>query len=140
MNSIKLFLGSSLALPANGLGGSRATSFLVAHFALQNTASNPAKKNRALPEKQAGKKEGGWGEGIFARLRFPRRRRGWGGGVSAIARRNGAEAGGNAGRDSVQIRKRIFLKKSSDFVQSPEPNCMLWVVCLGASRLGKQIV
>jgi len=34
--------------------------------------------------KQAGKKEGGWGEGIFARLRFPRRRRGWGGSVSAI--------------------------------------------------------
>ena len=31
------FLGSSLALPANGLGGSRATSLLVAHFALQNT-------------------------------------------------------------------------------------------------------
>ena len=30
-------LGSSLALPANGLGGSRATSLLVAHFALQNT-------------------------------------------------------------------------------------------------------
>jgi len=29
--------GSSLALPANGLGGSRATSLLVAHFALQNT-------------------------------------------------------------------------------------------------------
>ena len=30
-------LGSSLALPANGLGGSRATSLLVANFALQNT-------------------------------------------------------------------------------------------------------
>ena len=30
-------LGSSFALPANGLGGSRATSLLVAHFALQNT-------------------------------------------------------------------------------------------------------
>jgi len=30
-------LGSSFALPANGLGGSRATSSLVAHFALQNT-------------------------------------------------------------------------------------------------------
>jgi hypothetical protein len=29
--------GSSLALPANGLGGSRATSSLAAHFALQNT-------------------------------------------------------------------------------------------------------
>ena len=77
MNSIKLFLGSSLALPANGLGGSRATSLLVAHFALQNTASNPAEKNRAplfsginSAEKQKGKKEGGWGEGIFALLRI----------------------------------------------------------------------
>ena len=30
-------LGSSLALPANGLGGSRATFLSVAHFALQNT-------------------------------------------------------------------------------------------------------
>ena len=38
-------------------------SFSVAHFALQNTASNPA-------EKQKGKKEGGWGEGIFALLRL----------------------------------------------------------------------
>jgi hypothetical protein len=45
-------------------------SFLVAHFALQNTASNPAEKNRAKPEKQKGKKEGGWGEGIFALLRL----------------------------------------------------------------------
>jgi len=42
----------------------------VAHFALQNTASNPAEKNRAKPEKQKGKKEGGWGEGIFALLRI----------------------------------------------------------------------
>ena len=50
------FKGVNL-LPANGLGGSRATSSLVAHFALQNTASNPAEKNRALPEKQKGKKE-----------------------------------------------------------------------------------
>jgi len=57
-------------LPANGLGGSRATSLLVAHFALQNTASKPAEKNRAKPEKQKGKKEGGWGEGIFALLRL----------------------------------------------------------------------
>jgi len=27
-------------------------------------------KNRAKPEKQKGKKEGGWGEGIFALLRL----------------------------------------------------------------------
>jgi len=58
MNSIKLFLGSSLALPANGLGGSRATSLLVAHFALQNTASNSAeKKNRP----REGVADGGFG-------------------------------------------------------------------------------
>src|SRR3989338_11598110 len=51
-------LGSSLALPANGLGGSRATSLLVAHFALQNTASNSAeKKNRP----REGVAEGGFG-------------------------------------------------------------------------------
>jgi len=69
-NFVNKLLGSSLALPANGLGGSRATSSLVAHFALQNTASNPVEKNRALPENQKGKKEGGWGEGIFALLRL----------------------------------------------------------------------
>ena len=57
--------GSSLALPANGLGGSRATSLLVAHFALQNTASNSAeKKNRP----REGVAEGGvWGEFRHAR-------------------------------------------------------------------------
>ena len=33
-------------------------------------ASNPAEKNRAKPEKQKGKKEGGLGEGIFALLRI----------------------------------------------------------------------
>ena len=62
--------GSSLALPANGLGGSRATSLLVAHFALQNTASNSAKKkNRpregvaaCLRKTMAGKKGGGGGD------------------------------------------------------------------------------
>jgi len=31
---------------------------------------NPAEKKRAKPEKQKGKKEGGWGEGIFALLRI----------------------------------------------------------------------
>ncbi|MBU2416393.1 hypothetical protein KKA89_00140, partial [Patescibacteria group bacterium] len=58
MNSIKLFLGSSLSLPANGLGGSRATSALVAHFALQNTASNSAEKKNRPSE---GVAEGGFG-------------------------------------------------------------------------------
>jgi len=34
------------------------------------TASNPAEKNRAKPEKQKDKKEGGWREGIFVLLRL----------------------------------------------------------------------
>jgi hypothetical protein len=46
-------------LPANGSGGSRATNKIKA-----------PQKNRAKPEKQKGKKEGGWGEGIFALLRL----------------------------------------------------------------------
>ena len=42
------------------------------HLKLQKvkTFSPPAEKNRAKPEKQKGKKEGGWGEGIFALLRL----------------------------------------------------------------------
>jgi hypothetical protein len=57
-NFVNESLGSSLALPANGLGGSRATSLLVAHFALQSTASNSAeKKNRP----REGVAEGGFG-------------------------------------------------------------------------------
>ena len=48
-------IGSSLMLPANGLGGSRAT---INTFRLRRS-----EKNRAKPEKQKGKKEGGWGEG-----------------------------------------------------------------------------
>ena len=42
-------LGSSLALPANGLGGSRATSLLVAHFALQNTKFGSEKEKVQKP-------------------------------------------------------------------------------------------
>jgi len=59
-------LGSS-PLPAHWEGGARATIDKLV-----------PQKNRAKPEKQKGKKEGGWGEGIFAlllleleRFRFP---------------------------------------------------------------------
>ena len=48
--------------PVNGLGGSRATIL----FSFPKAAVAPAL--RAL--KQKGKKEGGWGEGIFALLRL----------------------------------------------------------------------
>jgi len=55
---VNKFLGSSLALPANGLGGSRATSLWVVHFALQNTTSNSAEKKNRPSE---GVAEGGFG-------------------------------------------------------------------------------
>ncbi len=51
--------GSSFLLPAHGSGGARATIKMIA-----------PQKNRAEPEKQKGKKEGGLGEGIFALLRL----------------------------------------------------------------------
>jgi len=47
-------------LPAHGLGGARATSFLAAHFALRNTASNSAEKKGSPSEGVA--EGGGWGE------------------------------------------------------------------------------
>ena len=52
--------GSSLPLPAHGLGGARATSLLAAHFALRNTASNSAEKKSSPSEGVA--EGGGWGE------------------------------------------------------------------------------
>jgi len=52
--------GSSLSLPAHGLGGARATSLLAAHFALRNTASNSAEKKSSPSEGVA--EGGGWGE------------------------------------------------------------------------------
>ena len=54
-------------------GGANTTPFQVAHFALRNTKTKTIPKkspNRAKPEKQKGKKEGGLGEGIFAFLQL----------------------------------------------------------------------
>ena len=51
-------LGSSLSLPAHGWVGARATSFLAAHFALQNTLSKSAEKKASPSEGEA---EGGCG-------------------------------------------------------------------------------
>jgi len=94
--------GSLYPLRANGLGGSSATPL----FSFLKIAAPLAKR----ANKQKGKKEGGLGEGIFALLRTPRRRRGWGGSVFAC-RRSEAKAGGNAGRDSIRkILWILFIK------------------------------
>ena len=65
-------IGSNLVVCARE-GGANTTLFQAAHFALQNTKNKTGEKkasNRAKPEKQKGKKEGGLGEGIFALLRL----------------------------------------------------------------------
>jgi len=74
-NSSNKNKGSSFLSPAHRCGGARAT------IELNNS---PSAEKSGEARKQAGKKEGGLGEGIFARLRFPRRRRGWGGSVFAF--------------------------------------------------------
>ena len=62
MEIVQKFIGSSTLLRAHGLGGARATilSFLY--------SVPPSARKKFWPSNQAGKKEGGWGEGIFARL------------------------------------------------------------------------
>src|SRR3989344_5988955 len=70
MEIVQEFIGSSLLSPAHGKGGASATilSFLSA----------PPPEKSAGGFQQAGKKEGGWGEGIFARLlTAPKARLGW---------------------------------------------------------------
>jgi len=144
-------LGSSFLSPAHWTGGARATK--------KYNARSP-KKFRAKP-KQAGKKEGGLGEGIFARLLCPPKA-GWEWeSVSAIPASAGRQnrkifvsliekilEGGQlknvekiflfysplgerkrwaglppAGRQ-LKVAVRIFVKKSSDFVQKvPKRKC-----------------
>ena len=58
-SKIFIFQGSSFLSPAHGCGGARAT---------MNFNNSPSAKKSGEARKQAGKKEGGWGEGIFARL------------------------------------------------------------------------
>ena len=68
-------LGSSPVVRARE-GGANTTPFQAAHFALRNTKNKTGEKkasNRAKPEKQKGKKEGGLGEGTFALLRLDRK-------------------------------------------------------------------
>ena len=93
--------GSSLALPANGLGGSRATSLLVAHFALQNTkfgsekgkVQNPARIPPQTPPAGGKKAEAG-------QFHSPRK-------IVCPA--------------ESKLVFRIFVKKSSNFVQKTPP-------------------
>jgi hypothetical protein len=112
-------LGSSLALPANGLGGSRATSLLVAHFALQNTkfgsekgkVQKPARIPPQTPPAGGKKAEAG-------QFHSPRK-------IVCPA--------------ESKLVFRIFVKKCSNFVQKTPPSFTFSEIercCLGAKRLG----
>ncbi|HPS21243.1 MAG TPA: hypothetical protein PLO44_00305 [Candidatus Paceibacterota bacterium] len=111
--------GSSLALPANGLGGSRATSLLVAHFALQNTkfgsekgkVQKPARIPPQTPPAGGKKAEAG-------QFHSPRK-------IVCPA--------------ESKLVFRIFVKKRSNFVQKTPPSFTFSEIercCLGAKRLG----
>ena len=112
-------IGSSLALPANGLGGSRATSLLVAHFALQNTkfgsekgkVQNPARIPPQTPPAGGKKAEAG-------QFHSPRK-------IVCPA--------------ESKLVFRIFVKKCSNINQKTPPIftfCEIVRCCLGAKRLG----
>ena len=111
--------GSSLALPANGLGGSRATSSLVAHFALQNTkfgsekgkVQKPARIPPQTPPTGGKKAEAG-------QFHSPRK-------IVCPA--------------ESKLVFRIFVKKSSNINQKTPPIftfCEIVRISLGAKRLG----
>jgi hypothetical protein len=100
-NFVNESLGSSLSLPANGLGGSRATSLWVAHFALQNTkfgsekgkVQKPARIPPQTPPAGGKKAEAG-------QFHSPRK-------IVCPA--------------ESKLVLRIFVKKSSNFVQKTPP-------------------
>lgn len=87
--------GSLYPLRANGLGGSSTTP-------LFSFLKIPAAALAKRANKQKGKKEGR--EGVFARLRFPRRRRGWSGRVSAFPLLRGRQNG----KIFVSLIEKIF--------------------------------
>ncbi|MCB9806140.1 hypothetical protein H6775_03195 [Candidatus Nomurabacteria bacterium] len=117
--SQRKILGSSLVLPANGLGGSRATSSLAAHFTLQNTkfgsekgkVQNPARIPPQTPPAGGKKAEAG-------QFHFPRK-------IVCPA--------------ESKLVFKVLLKKCSNFVQKTPPIftfCEIVRNSLGAKRLG----
>jgi hypothetical protein len=145
--------GSSFVSPAYGWSGTRATI---------KYNSQSAEKNRAKPEKQKGKKEGGLGEGIFALLRLKLERFRF-----SLIKRNTKQKNFlfllkekiarekiKKCRENLSVlvppkrsgggRKRtslfwVLFKKSSNIVQKTPPNCAFCEIvgsCLGAKRLG----
>src|SRR3990167_5494135 len=111
--------GSSLALPANGLGGSRATSLSVAHFALQNTKFGNEKRKVQKPARIPPQTPPAGGtEAEAGQFHSPRK-------IVCPA--------------ESKLVFRIFVKKSSNINQKTPPIftfCEIVRNSLGALRLG----
>jgi hypothetical protein len=111
--------GSSLALPANGLGGSRATSLSVAHFALQNTKFGNEKGKVQKPARIPPQTPPAGGtEAEAGQFHSPRK-------IVCPA--------------ESKLVFRIFVKKSSNINQKTPPIftfCEIVRNSLGAKRLG----
>ena len=101
--------GSLYPLRANGLGGSSTTP-------LFSFLKIPAAALAKRANKQKSKKEGGLGEGIFARL-LCRAKRGMGWEAARPAR-----CGASRWAGLFKIRLRILFKESSNLVQKAPPN------------------
>ena len=118
-NFVNESLGSSLALPANGLGGSRATSLLVAHFALQNTKFGNEKGKVQKPARIPPQTPPAGGtEAEAGQFHSPRK-------IVCPA--------------ESKLVFRIFVKKSSNINQKTPPIftfCEIVRNSLGAKRLG----
>ena len=118
-NFVNESLGSFIALPANGLGGSRATSLLVAHFALQNTKFGSEKGKVQKPARIPPQTPPAGGtEAEAGQFHSPRK-------IVCPA--------------ESKLVFRIFVKKSSNFVQKTPPRITfrkIKVGSLGAKRLG----
>src|SRR3990167_2668958 len=118
-NFVNESLGSSLALPANGLGGSRATSLSVAHFALQNTKFGSEKGKVQKPARIPPQTPPAGGtEAEAGQFHSPRK-------IVCPA--------------ESKLVFRIFVKKSSNINQKTPPRITfrkIKVGSLGAKRLG----
>ncbi len=111
LKSINENLGSSSALPANGLGGSRATSLLVAHFALQNTKFGSEKGKVQKPARIPPQTPPAGGKKVEAGQFHSPRKIVCPADLSAVAL---AEA-------ESKLVFRIFVKKSSNINQKTPP-------------------
>jgi len=138
-------LGSPLNKTRARVGGASVIS-LLSSFVFSVPPSVRRKVLGAKPEKQKGKKEGGWGEGIFAllrleleRFRFPlikrkpkqkifhlllkeknggRKNKKCNEKISVLVRRSKAEASGNA---PIELPRSTSVKLSSE---SPRTRCV----------------